>query len=138
MARRAARSSGGTVLRWVYGVLGTLCIALAVLVHHETVAPAMPPMPATGMPSTSSAGHDAHVVAGWAGAPVYGNGSDGCGMSGMQHCTAAGVGSVQLAVPGQSPVFAPADLHQAVPGSAPAGAVGRAPPDLSVLSQLRI
>ncbi|MCG7522936.1 DUF6153 family protein [Streptomyces sp. OfavH-34-F] len=95
-------------------------------------------MPATGMPSTSSAGHDAHVVAGWAGAPVYGNGSDGCGMSGMQHCTAAGVGSVQLAVPGQSPVFAPADLHQAVPGSAPAGAVGRAPPDLSVLSQLRI
>ncbi|MFH9821453.1 DUF6153 family protein [Streptomyces sp. NPDC017230] len=126
------------VLRWAYGVLGALCVALAVLVHHETVALAMPPLPATGMPSMSHTGHDTHAVASLATAPVYGDGSDGCGMSGMQHCTAAGVSSVQLAVPGQSPVVAPADLHQAVPGNAPAGAAGRAPPDLSVLSQLRI
>ncbi|MET9359081.1 DUF6153 family protein [Streptomyces sp. NPDC006617] len=126
------------VLRWAYGVLGTLCVALAVLVHHETVAPAMPPMPATGMPSVAHTGHQTHAVASLATAPVHGDGSVGCGMSGMQHCTAAGVSSVQLAVPGQSPVIAPADLHQAMAETAPAGAVGRAPPDLSVLSQLRI
>ncbi|MFI1111041.1 DUF6153 family protein [Streptomyces physcomitrii] len=138
MERRATRSSGGMALRWAYGVLGTLCVVLAVLVHHETYATAMPPMPAAGMMSMPSTGHDAHVMAGQPAASVHGVASEGCGMSGGQHCTAAGVGSVQLAVPGQSPLVTPADLRATVPGIAPAGAVGRAPPDLSVLSQLRI
>ncbi|WP_030901120.1 DUF6153 family protein [Streptomyces sp. NRRL F-5126] len=135
MAQRAARGSGGTALRWTYGVLGTLCVALAVLVHHETCAVAMP---TAGMASTLSPGHDAHVPAGRPSASVHGVVSGGCGMSGMQHCAAASVGSVQLPAPGQSPFVAPADLRATVPGTAPTSAVGRAPPDLSVLSRLRI
>ncbi|MFG3134375.1 DUF6153 family protein [Streptomyces tendae] len=123
------------VLRWAYGVLGILCVVLAVLVHHETYATAMPP---SGMTSMPFAGHDAHVMADQPTASVHGVASDGCGMSGMQHCTAAGVSSVQLAVPGQSPLATPQDFQASAPGTAPARAVGRAPPDLSVLSQLRI
>jgi hypothetical protein len=140
MARRAARSGGGIALRWAYGVLGTLCVALAVLVHHETYPPVMPAMAATGMTHMPARGHDAHVVASQAPASAHSTGFDACGMSVMRHCTAAGVSSVQLTAPGHSPLAALADLRAAVSGSAPAGAgaVGRAPPDLSALSQLRI
>jgi len=45
---------------------------------------------------------------------------------------------VQLAVPAKNEFSPLADLREAAAGRAPATAVGRAPPDLSVLSLLRI
>jgi hypothetical protein len=56
----------------------------------------------------------------------------------MQHCTAASVPAVQLALPNQSAFDLSADLLPALSGRAPGAVTSRAPPDLSVLSQLRI
>lgn len=138
MTMRTA-SSGGVAVRWAYGVLLTLCVALAVLVHHETSATGAPSMSASmsasahavrAMPDDASqtiSQHSSHSVD-----------SGGCATPGMQHCTTAGVGSVQLAVPDHSDFDPLASLRQAAAGRVPANAVGRAPPDLSVLSQLRM
>ncbi|GAA2491749.1 hypothetical protein GCM10010276_34040 [Streptomyces longisporus] len=62
----------------------------------------------------------------------------GCAASGMQHCATASVDSVQLAVPAENECSPLVDLREAKAGQAPAAVVERAPPDLSVLSQLRI
>jgi hypothetical protein len=150
MAIRAAHS-GGIAVRWTYGVFLTLCVALAVLVHHETSMTSMTaasPMPASaGMPASAHAAHDmadaAHAMAGETAPSASESSANGvdsgaCAMPGMQHCTTASVGSVQLAAPGQSTFDPSADLERAAEGRAPASTVGRAPPDLSVLSQLRI
>jgi hypothetical protein len=59
-------------------------------------------------------------------------------MSGMQHCGAAGVGSVHLVPPGRSAADVITPPSPAGEGRASAAAVGRAPPDLSVLSHLRM
>jgi hypothetical protein len=57
----------------------------------------------------------------------------------MQHCSAAGVEVVKLRAPVQSPVLWSAPAAGAVADRpAATGTVERAPPDLSVLSQLRI
>ncbi|MFC4464141.1 hypothetical protein ACFPH6_06100 [Streptomyces xiangluensis] len=154
MVIRAAHSGGGTAVRWAYGVFLTLCVALAVLVHHETSMTSMTSM-TTASPMSGSArmpvpahaahamAHTGHVMAGEATpsaskSSAHGVDSGACAMPGMQHCTTASVGSVQLAAPGQSAFDSPADLKRAAAGRAPASTVGRAPPDLSVLSQLRI
>ncbi|WP_033327488.1 DUF6153 family protein [Streptomyces yerevanensis] len=147
MAIRAAHS-GGMAVRWAYGVFLTLCVALAVLVHHETSMTSASPMSGSArMPASAHAtqamAHTGHVMAGEATPSAsetsrHGVDSGACAMSGMQHCATASVGSVQLAAPGQSAFDPPADLERAVAGRAPTGTVGRAPPDLSVLSQLRI
>ncbi|MDX3308138.1 hypothetical protein P1S61_03250 [Streptomyces sp. ME08-AFT2] len=154
MAIRTAHSGGGMAVRWAYGVFLTLCVALAVLVHHETsmtsvmsMTTASPTSVSARMPAPAHAAHAmadaAHAMAGKA-APsasessAHGVDSGACAMPGMQHCTTASVGSVQLAAPGQSTFDPPADLERAAEGRVPASAVGRAPPDLSVLSQLRI
>jgi hypothetical protein len=149
MAIRTARG-GGSAARWAYGVFLTLCVALAVFVHHET--------PAADASSMRGAAHAVHVMAtegshgeGPHGESLHGespqavsepstHGADagGCATPGMQHCTSASVDSVQLALPGQSAFDPLAYLRQATAGRSPAGTVGRAPPDLSVLSQLRI
>ena len=151
MAIRAAHSDGGMAVRWAYGVFLTLCVALAVLVHHETsmtsMASASPMSGSARMPAPAHAAqamaHTGHVMAGEATPSAtetsrHGVDSGACAMPGMQHCATASVGSVQLAAPGQRAFDPPADLERAVAGRAPAGTVGRAPPDLSVLSQLRI
>ncbi|MEW2400445.1 hypothetical protein [Streptomyces sp. NPDC046862] len=142
---------GGTAVRWAYGVFLALCVALAVLVHHET--PAVSATSARPMPSAAHAVHASHAARavhtfhGLQGATTAPSVSDtsphnadggGCAMPGTQHCTTASVDTVQLAVPGRT-AFAPrADLRHDPAGHAPGAAVGRAPPDLSVLSQLRI
>ncbi|MGW4197126.1 DUF6153 family protein [Streptomyces sp. NPDC005004] len=135
MTLRSARD-GGIAVRWTYGVFVTLCVALAVLVHHET-----PSMDVSSMPHAAHAGH---VMPGKTSPPVSGISAhnvddDACSMCAMQHCTTASVDSVQLAAPRRI-AFAPlVDLRHAAAGRAPGAAtVGRAPPDLSVLSQLRI
>ncbi|TLS41569.1 hypothetical protein FE633_35815 [Streptomyces montanus] len=137
--------------RWAYGAFLTLCVALAVLLHHETsmtsMTAASPMSTSLPMPAPAHAAHamakTAHATEGEA-APsasessTHSMDSGACAMSGMQHCTTASVVSVQLAVPGQSVLDPPADPELEAAGRAPASAVGRAPPDLSVLSQLRI
>ncbi|MGW1375541.1 hypothetical protein ACWD6P_14870 [Streptomyces sp. NPDC002446] len=136
-------------VRWAGGVVLALLAALAVLIHHETAAiTASPPrsaahaghaMPAMGHPSpaphAAAADHtDLH------GTPAPAHGADGsaCTDPGMQHCTTASVEVFQLDVPSQGHAAQPADPYRAGPGALPAGTVSRAPPDLSVLSRLRI
>ncbi|MFG2311496.1 DUF6153 family protein [Streptomyces sp. NPDC048566] len=143
MGRSTVRRGGGGFLRRAYGVLAVLCVALAVLVHHDTYAPAMPRMEHSGMtsmlaPSGTASGHGAHRTSAAADGSVAGVASEGCGMSGGQHCSAAAVGSVQLTLPGHSPLTSPSALGRTVSRSSPTGVAGRAPPDLSDLSQLRI
>jgi len=135
---------GGTTVRWVHGVFIALCAALAVLVHHDTAA--MDTSAMSGMPASSMTGaaHAGHVMAHEGNPASWGTSSPntvdtgGCSASGMQHCSTASVDTVQLAVPDEHTFIPFADLLQAVGGCTPTGAVGRAPPDLSVLSQLRI
>ncbi|MGC5041608.1 hypothetical protein ACPXCS_39430 [Streptomyces sp. DT190] len=131
----------------------TLSVALAVLVHHETsmasmrsMTTASPTSASARMPALAHAAHamadPAHAMAGEAlpsasESSAHGVDSGACAMT-MQHCTTAGVGSVQLAAPGQSTFDLPTGLERAGEARVPAGTVGRAPPDLSVLSQLRI
>lgn len=155
MAIRAAHS-GGMAVRWAYGVFLTLSVALAVLVHHETAAMGTAPvlgasstmdassMSAMGASPMTGAAHAGHVMpnegtpTAWE--PSSPNTADtgGCSAPGMQHCATASVDSVQLAVPAENEFSPLADLREAAAGRTPASAVGRAPPDLSVLSQLRI
>ena len=152
MAIRAAHS-GGRAVRWTYGVFLTLCVALAVLVHHETAATgtahmtsasSMSAMDASSVPSavharhTTSATPNEAAPAAWEPSSAHSADTGPCAASGMQHCTAASVGSVPLAVPGETGVPQLADLQRYPAGRVPTGTVGRAPPDLSVLSQLRI
>lgn len=154
MAIRTAR--GGAAVRWAYGVVLILCVALAVLVHHETSAMGA----SSSMPSAAQAGHmmsgsvhgglampgarlDAHVMPDAAAPSVSDASSDNvgmgeCGMPGMQHCSSGSLTSVQLAVPGQAVFESLANPQSAAAVSTPRTAVGRAPPDLTVLSQLRI
>ncbi|MDH6627723.1 hypothetical protein M2271_005552 [Streptomyces sp. LBL] len=150
MTIRSARGDG-TAVRWAYGVLLTLCVALAVLVHHET-----PSMDVSSMPDSV---HTVHLLTDGTAPSVSGTSVSGtsvpgdlvsgasahdaddgaCAMPGMQHCSTATVGSVQLALPDQAAFDPLVKLRQPAVGRTPgAAAVGRAPPDLSVLSRLRI
>ncbi|MEU0680130.1 MULTISPECIES: hypothetical protein [Streptomyces] len=162
MAIRTAHS-GGRAVRWAYGVFLTLFVALAVLVHHETAAmgasqmgashvmsaSSMAAMDASSMTGTahaaqSGAAHAAHVMPGeaapaaWESSSAHSVDNGGCATPGMQLCTTASVASVQLAEPGEDGFSLLPDLREATTGPTPAGTVGRAPPDLSVLSLLRI
>ena len=145
MTIRAAR--GGTAVRWTYGVFLTLCVVLAVLVHHE-----MPAMDSSAMPRAAHPDHAmAHAMSDSTAPSVPGatahsrsgatahSADSVCAMPGMQHCGAAGVDSLQLAAPHRTAFDPLAKPLQAAAGRAPgAAATDRAPPDLSVLSQLRI
>ncbi|MDQ0948560.1 hypothetical protein QFZ24_002483 [Streptomyces phaeochromogenes] len=145
MTMRAAHS-GGTAVRWAYGAFLALFVALAVLVHHETsavVAPSAQRAAHGGMSSMPSAGHPLYdmpdeTAPSVSDASPHNVGDSGCAAPGMQHCATASVGSVQLAVPGLIPFDPLSNLRQYTVGCAPGATVGRAPPDLSVLSQLRI
>jgi hypothetical protein len=142
MGIRTARS-GGSAVRWAYGVLLTLCVALAVLVHHETSGMSDSPMPAEAHAAMPGAAHDAHVLPDGAASSVWDASThnlddSGCATPGMQHCSSASVTTVHLAIPGQSAFGPSADLLRALSRRAPGSVASRAPPDLSVLSQLRI
>ncbi|MGA5189251.1 hypothetical protein ACPCSL_22040 [Streptomyces griseoincarnatus] len=153
-------ASHGAV-RWARAAVIALLAALAVLIHHETAAAAIGSTPSSaahvmtpGMVMSGS-----HAAAATA-MSVHGHGSAAaqaaepttaavptksnadsppCSGMTMQHCATASFEVVKLAPPTQTPV----PLGLAVPGAAAtgpmaAGTVNRAPPDLSVLSQLRI
>ncbi|WP_416980493.1 DUF6153 family protein [Streptomyces sp. T028] len=120
-------------LVWTRAAVIALFVALAVLVHHEVTAAPMPPTP-----SPSSA---VHVMPGdmAMSGHTHGAAAGSCAGMAMQHCAPVSVDKVALVPPPDSSV--PDDLAAqgaAVLGAVPAAAVGRAPPDLSVLSQLRI
>ena len=146
MAIRAAHSGGGAV-RWTYGAFLALCVALAVLVHHETVTSRMmgaSAVPALDAASTRGADHAAHVMPGksspttWDASSAHNADAGGCAEPGMQHCTTASLGTAPLAVPGETGVALLVDLRERTQERTSSGTVGRAPPDLSVLSLLRI
>ncbi|MCT9113311.1 hypothetical protein [Streptomyces mirabilis] len=142
MATRAGRS-GGTAVRWTYGVIVALCAALAVLVHHEVPTAGASPMPGMSHAALPAALHAAHVMPDAVEASVSGSSTHnlddgGCAGAGGQHCSAASVGSVQLVAPVHGEFSPLVNLPQALSGHAPGAVVSRAPPDLSVLSQLRI
>lgn len=142
-----------SAVRWAHGAVIALLAALAVLIHHETAA-----ITATPVQHATPSTHAGHAMPGMASssaaavpqgpaadhtdtldipAPAHGDGST-CADPGMQHCTAAGVDTVKLAPPTQRHGQQAAHPYQAKPGRLPAGTISRAPPDLSVLSQLRI
>lgn len=141
-----AGHSGGSAVRWAYGVIVTLCVVLAVLAHHEVSATGVPSMAGMShaMPAAVHAPHGIPDVPDAAAPSVSGSSThtpgDGmCAGAGMQHCSAASVGSVHLVAPDHSEIPPPANLPRALlSGPAPGAVVSRAPPDLSVLSQLRI
>lgn len=144
----AARTSA---VHWARGAVIALLAALAVLIHHETAAITATPMQHAahspyvghampGMVPSSAAGPHGSAAHRTLDAPAPEHGLDGstCAGPGMQHCATASVDTVKLAAPPQGHAKQAANPHQAKPGLVPAGTIGRAPPDLSVLSQLRI
>ncbi|CAM5243099.1 DUF6153 family protein [Streptomyces aurantiogriseus] len=132
----------GGAARWIRGLLVALCAVLAVLLHHE-----LPDAPITSEPaatahamSGSASVPAAHSHTGSRGTGVSANdsGSADCPSMGMQLCTAVGVNAVQLTAPSESPASTFPTQIAALAGVDIAQSVNRAPPDLSVLSQLRI
>ncbi|MGP4011669.1 hypothetical protein [Streptomyces sp. 4N124] len=149
------------VVRWARAAVIALLAALAVLIHHETAAAAIGSAPSSaahvmtpGMvmsgshagPATAMSGQEHGGAAAQAAEPKTvavpaksSADSPPCSGMTMQHCATASFEVVKPAPPARSPV--PWGL--AVPGAVAtglkaAGTVNRAPPDLSVLSQLRI
>ncbi|MET7983788.1 MULTISPECIES: DUF6153 family protein [unclassified Streptomyces] len=139
-----ARRSGGHAVRWAYGVFVTLCVVLAVLAHHEVSTAGVAPMPGMAHAAMTAEVHAAHGMPDAAEPPsVTGSSTHGlddgvCAGAGMPHCAAASVASPPLVVPAHDGPRLPVDLPRAVSRHAPGAVVSRAPPDLSVLSQLRI
>jgi hypothetical protein len=134
------RASHG-VVGWARAAVIALLAALAVLIHHESVAVAIGP-------TSSPAGHvmtpgtvmpGSHAAPAAAVPTMVSAQSPACGGMTMQHCSAASLEVVKLVPPARSP--APHDLagyEVVTSGPKDTRIVGRAPPDLSVLSQLRI
>ncbi|GHC47253.1 hypothetical protein ACFYN9_09085 [Streptomyces collinus] len=142
----AIRCAGGAVI--------ALLAALAVLIHHETAAVtdapaqhathsthighAMPGMASSSAAAARQVSDLTHADGFSTPAPAHGVGGGTCAVPGMQHCTAGNVEVLKLPMPPQGTPVQSADPYQTEPGPRPVGTVGRAPPDLSVLSRLRL
>ncbi|WP_399077574.1 DUF6153 family protein [Streptomyces zaehneri] len=140
--RELPRPQTGGAARRVRGLLVTLCAVVAVLLHHG-----LPDSPVTAMPAAAPhamsgpvSAPAAHPHTGSPAAGVAAHGSDGaaCPSMAMQLCTAAGVNVVQLPAPPESADPSLPPLTAGLSGVGRARSVNRAPPDLSLLSQLRI
>jgi hypothetical protein len=129
------------VVRWVHGMLVTLCAVLALLVHHE-ISYTLDASP------SAMTGHAMHaattpVTHAQTGSSEQGRLTDdadftACPSMVMQHCSAASVGSVQLAAPTESPAPVVSADYSSITRVDLVRSVSRAPPNLSLLSQLRI
>jgi hypothetical protein len=143
----------GGVVRWVRGMFVTLCAVFAVLVHHDLshvpVALASATSERAPIASASAmAGHmhhsapmsATHTQTDSAEENTLTGSPDGtaCSSMVMQHCSTANVTAVQIAAPSESPIPAVPIQYATVAGVDLARSVSRAPPDLSLLSQLRI
>jgi hypothetical protein len=127
-----------------------VCVALAVLLHHEiasttvgTAQPAAQVMHMPGMAHSSASAGDVvsatlHSETRVTAPEEQGADAGGCATVGMQHCSSASVGMMKIAVPDLGHAEHVAHLDHVIAGPALARTFGRAPPDLSVLSQLRI
>lgn len=153
------RASHGAV-RWARAVVIALSAALAVLIHHETAAAAIGPASSTAVhlmtPGTTMPGshepapampghrHTSTVVQDTmsttaATQATFSADEMPCSGMGMQHCSTGSLETVKLPIPAQTPTSLGLAVYGAVAaGPKAAGTVDRAPPDLSVLSQLRI
>jgi len=134
--------TGGTVRR-LGGALLTLCALIAVLLHHELPNAPVATVRTSVMhtePHLASMPATTHTRAGSAVTHTRADGTDGadCPCMCTHLCSAAGITAVQLAAPPESPLPVFPAPHSTVAGGDAARSVGRAPPDLSVLSQLRI
>ncbi|MEV5954767.1 hypothetical protein AB0M11_13515 [Streptomyces sp. NPDC051987] len=154
--RRLSRPRGSAT-RWTWAAVVALLAALAVLLHHDTAAPAGPVAPVTAMggmpgmthttaPATGRTG-PAEAAPSSATAPTPAPGQDHddddggpCSGPAMQHCSAGDVSGPQLLAPPSAVRHAVQGfLAQRVPaGHVPSGIPHRAPPDLSLLSRLLI
>jgi hypothetical protein len=145
----AIRTGRRRAVRWARSAVIALCAALAVLVHHETAAaavstmhtamhgmstPSMAASSVAALPMEPSAGHTETLGAD----PAAPSSDDGSCATDMQHCASASVDTVKLPVPPPGRTEQLPDPYEVVVGPALSGVVGRAPPDLSVLSQLRV
>ena len=144
----------GGVVRRVRGMFVTLCAALALLVHHDlshipdvsaSVTSERAPVASASAMAGHAMRHSApmsapHTRTGSAGQNTLTGGPDGaaCSSMVMQHCSTANVTSVQIAAPSYSPIPAVPLQYATVAGVDLTRSVSRAPPDLAVLSQLRI
>ncbi|MFI5794343.1 DUF6153 family protein [Streptomyces sp. NPDC051677] len=128
-------------------VLAALWVALAVLIHHDSTAPASPhSVSSMSMATTSSTsmaatkGMSASHEPSAHGSAKAVNADDAMSCSGgaAQHCAAAGVETASHFPPGEALRTAP----RVDPGTSgrpvATGSAERAPPDLSVLSRLRV
>jgi hypothetical protein len=131
------------------GAVIALLAVLVVLIHHEvaviTAAPlrtaphaghAMPGMTlssAAVMPQGFAADPPRPLDA-----PAHGVEGSDCTDPGTTHCATASVEVYKLAVPSPGHVEQIANPYQAEPDALSTGTISRAPPDLSVLSLLRI
>ena len=149
---RLSSAHGGAV-HWTRAAVLVLLAAFAVLVHHETGAAGLAPVPTAeapaiggmaGMDHTSSmttptdlSGHDTTRRAS---TPVLADTDHGaCSGMAMQHCSTARVDTVKLAPPSTPSLGGGDAVHPGVPtGREVPETVSRAPPDLSVLSRLLI
>ncbi|MCF1593212.1 hypothetical protein [Streptomyces muensis] len=129
---------------WARAALIALLAAFAVLVHHESPAVPVGPAASPAAHVMTPAGHEsaaaraAEPIAAALSTAISAHGPACDGMP-LQHCSTASLEVVKLAPPARSPAPQDPAAHEAVTsGATAAGTVGRAPPDLSVLSQLRI
>ncbi|MFI1704056.1 DUF6153 family protein [Streptomyces griseoruber] len=137
------RPQTGGAARWVRGLLVTLCAVVAVLLHHE-----LPDSPVTTMPMAAPhamsgpvsvpAAHPHRGSPPATGAMAHGPDGAACPCMAMQLCAAAGITAVQLTAPPESPVPTVPARITVLTGVHIAGSASRAPPDLSLLSPLRI
>ncbi|MFJ6659880.1 hypothetical protein ACIQNG_26535 [Streptomyces sp. NPDC091377] len=153
------RASHGAV-RWARAAVIALSAVLAVLIHHETAAATIGPTswttPHLMAPGTAMPGH-AQAPAMSGDRPTITSVQDPrpttvvarrmisvdtapCSGTTMEHCsTGSLVETVKLPVPERTPTsWALTPYGTVTAGSQAAGTVERAPPDLSVLAQLRI
>ncbi|MFG2131276.1 hypothetical protein ACGFNV_26125 [Streptomyces sp. NPDC048751] len=137
-------------------MLVALCAALAVLVHHDSTAMTGPrataPMPMAGMVMAAMAGHEGHPItsspdaihfrpdappAATATPALHADNALSCS-DGVQHCGAASFETVKLSPPRKALSVSAAMRLLPSRGPATTRSAERAPPELSVLSQLRI
>ncbi|MCB5907742.1 DUF6153 family protein [Streptomyces pinistramenti] len=135
------QQAGGAV-RCARSLVIALLAVLAVLLHHEISADVSTTGAATAahaMPHAVSTSAE-QTPAGSVGQVMAMDGADGaaCPSTAMQHCSSAGLDSLHLTPPAKSPLPAGPTHDTTTIGTNGARTTSRAPPDLSVLSQLRI
>ncbi|MFJ9565045.1 DUF6153 family protein [Streptomyces fuscichromogenes] len=137
----------GCAARRARALVVALLAVLAVLVHHDTTYAVMPAHATSAMAGpdhmsaamTSTAASAAHGTAVRTADTAMGGDGGACSGSGMQHCSAGGVGTTTFLPPPAVVTVVRSDAFRSVSAQHVAAWTSyRAPPDLSVLSRLLI